>query len=67
MPRGEAMEAARELAAVGSRSVRPAGSTWPGARRLALTMGPGHHVATVACDRMERYFSTDLFDDLRAP
>ena len=36
-----------------------------GARRLAAALGPGHHVATVACDRMERYFSTDLFDDLR--
>jgi hypothetical protein len=27
-------------------------------------MGPGALVATVACDRMERYFSTDLFADL---
>jgi cysteine synthase A len=34
------------------------------ARRLAQRLGPGHDVATVLCDRMERYFSTDLFRDL---
>ena len=41
----------------------------PGRRpaRWPLALGPGHHVATVACDRMERYFSTDLFDDLGLP
>ena len=37
-----------------------------GARRLlARRLGPGHHLATVLCDRMERYFSTDLFEDPR--
>ena len=35
-----------------------------GARSLAKDRGPGHHVATVLCDRMERSFSTALFDDL---
>jgi cysteine synthase A len=28
-------------------------------------LAPGNHVATVFCDRMERYFSTDLFADVR--
>jgi hypothetical protein len=28
-------------------------------------LGRGAVVATVLCDRMERYFSTDLFDDVR--
>jgi cysteine synthase A len=66
VPRAEAMEAARELARRGFPVGPSSGLNLAGARRLALTMGPGHHVATVACDRMERYFSTDLFDDLRA-
>ena len=65
VPRAEAMEAARELARRGFPVGPSSGLNLAGARRLALTLGPGHHVATVACDRMERYFSTDLFDDLR--
>jgi cysteine synthase len=65
VPRGEAMDAARELAARGFPVGPSSGLNLAGARRLALELGPGHHVATVACDRMERYFSTDLFDDLR--
>jgi cysteine synthase A len=47
-----------------SRSARPAASTWPGPGPCPRAR-PGPPVATVACDRMERYFSTDLFDDLR--
>jgi cysteine synthase A len=31
---------------------------------LARKLGPGHDIATVLCDRMERYFSTDMFRDL---
>jgi cysteine synthase len=65
VPRAEAMDAARELAARGFPVGPSSGLNLAGARRLALELGPGHHVATVACDRMERYFSTDLFDDLR--
>jgi cysteine synthase A len=65
--RAEAMEAARELAGRGFPVGPSSGLNLAGARRLALTLGPGRHVATVACDRMERYFSTDLFDDLRTP
>jgi cysteine synthase A len=31
---------------------------------MARRLGPGHTIATVLSDRMERYFSTHLFDDL---
>lgn len=65
VPRDEAMDAARELARRGFPVGPSSGLNLAGARRLARELGPGHHVATVACDRMERYFSTDLFDDLR--
>jgi len=65
VPRAEAMDAARELARRGFAVGPSSGLNLAGARRLALELGPGHHVATVCCDRMERYFSTDLFDDLR--
>jgi cysteine synthase A len=65
VPRGEAMDAARELAGRGLPVGPSSGLNLAGARRRARVLGPGHHVATVCCDRMERYFSTDLFDDLR--
>jgi cysteine synthase A len=65
VPRSEAMAGARELARRGFPAGPSSGLNLAGARRLALELGPGHHVATVACDRMERYFSTDLFDDVR--
>ncbi len=65
VPRSEAMDAARELARRGFPVGPSSGLNLAGARALARELGPGHHVATVACDRMERYFSTDLFDDLR--
>lgn len=63
--RTEAMDAARELAGRGFPVGPSSGLNLAGTRRLAAELGPGHHVATVCCDRMERYFSTDLFDDLR--
>jgi cysteine synthase A len=65
VPRPEAMDAARELARQGFPVGPSSGLNLAGARALARELGPGHHIATVACDRMERYFSTDLFDDLR--
>jgi cysteine synthase len=65
VPRAEAMDAARELARRGFPVGPSSGLNLAGARALARGLGPGHHIATVACDRMERYFSTDLFDDLR--
>jgi cysteine synthase len=36
------------------------------ARQLAARLGPGHDVGTVLPDRMERYFSTALLDDVVA-
>lgn len=65
VPRAEAMDAARELARRGFPVGPSSGLNLAGARRLAARLGPASHVATVCCDRMERYFSTDLFDDLR--
>jgi cysteine synthase A len=65
VPRDEAMDATRELARRGFPVGPSSGLNLAGARTLARELGPGHHVATVLCDRMERYFSTDLFDDLR--
>ena len=60
----EALRVARELCRHGFPVGLSSGLNLAGARALAKAMGPGHHVATVLCDRMERYFSTGLFDDL---
>ena len=60
-----AVQTARELCALGLPVGPSSGLNVAGARELARRLGPGHHVATVLCDRMERYFSTALFDDLR--
>ena len=59
-----ALDATRELCALGFPVGLSSGLNLVGARLLAKALGPGHHVATVLCDRMERYFSTGLFDDL---
>ena len=61
-----AMDAARELCGLGFPVGISSGLNLAGARLLAGTLGPGHHVGTVLCDRMERYFSAGLFDDLPA-
>jgi cysteine synthase A len=66
IPDTECILAARELCARGFAVGPSSGLNFAGAKRVALGLGPGHHVATVLCDRMERYFSTDLFGDLRA-
>ncbi|MBW3668836.1 MAG: cysteine synthase family protein, partial [Actinobacteria bacterium] len=60
-----AVQTARELCALGLPVGPSSGLNVAGARELARRLGSGHHVATVLCDRMERYFSTALFDDLR--
>lgn len=60
----DALTAAKELCRAGFGVGISSGLNLAGARRLASMLGPGHHVATVLCDRMERYFSTGLFDDL---
>lgn len=60
----EAITAARELCARGFPVGPSSGLNYAGARQLALRLGPGKNIATVLCDRMERYFTTDLFRDL---
>ena len=62
----DAVHTARELCARGLGVGPSSGLNVAGARALARRLGPGHNVATVLCDRMERYFSTSLFDDLRS-
>lgn len=60
-----ALAATRELIAQGYPVGLSSGLNFRGAQQLAAMLGPGKHVGTVFCDRMERYFSTDLFSDLR--
>jgi cysteine synthase A len=62
----DALAAARELCGRGFPVGLSSGLNLAGARVLAARLGPGHHVGTVLCDRMERYFSAGLFDDLPA-
>jgi cysteine synthase len=65
VPDLEAIRAARELCARGFPVGPSSGLNFAGARLLARRLGPGHDIATVLSDRMERYFSTELFGDLR--
>jgi cysteine synthase A len=64
VPDAAAIAAARELSARGFPVGPSSGLNYAAARRLAVELGPGAHVATVFCDRMERYFSAGLFEDL---
>ena len=64
VPEAEAMATAREFGRRGLGIGPSSGLNIAAARRLAASLGPGHHVATVLPDRMERYFSTALFDDV---
>jgi cysteine synthase A len=66
VPEPEAMATAREFGCRGMGIGPSSGLNIAAARRLAARLGPGHHVGTVLPDRMERYFSTALFDDLSA-
>ncbi len=66
VPEPEAMATAREFARRGLAIGPSSGLNIAAARRLATRLGPGHHVGTILPDRMERYFSTALFDDLAA-
>lgn len=61
----DALAATRELIAKGFPVGLSSGLNYRGAQQLALMLGPGRNVATIFCDRMERYFSTELFSDLR--
>jgi cysteine synthase A len=60
----DAIDVARELCARGFPVGPSSGLNFAAARRLARELGPGAHIATVFCDRLERYFSTELFEDL---
>jgi cysteine synthase A len=62
--REDALTTTRELCARGFPVGPSSGLNVAGARMLARRLGPGARVGTVLCDRMERYFSTDLFDDV---
>src|SRR6478735_12276234 len=66
VPEPEAMATAREFGRLGLGIGPSSGLNIAAARRLAADLGPGHAVATVLPDRMERYFSTALFDDVAA-
>jgi cysteine synthase len=66
VPEPEAMTTAREFARRGLAIGPSSGLNIAAARRLAERLGPGHHVGTILPDRMERYFSTALFDDVAA-
>lgn len=60
----DAIAAARELCSRGISVGPSSGLNLAAARVMARRLGPGKTIATVLCDRMERYFSTDLFDDV---
>lgn len=60
----KAIESARALCRRGFSVGPSSGLNFAAATELALELGPGHTVATVACDRMERYFSTSMFGDI---
>jgi cysteine synthase A len=66
IPESEAIATAREFGRRGLAIGPSSGLNISAARRLATRLGPGHHVATILPDRMERYFSTTLFDDVTA-
>ena len=66
VPEWEALATAREFGRRGLGIGPSSGLNIAAARRLAARLGPGHQVATVLPDRMERYFSTALFDDVAA-
>lgn len=59
----EAISAARGLCRRGFPIGPSSGLNYAAARKLARELGPGKNIATVLSDRMERYFTTDLFRD----
>ena len=66
VPEPEALATAREFGRRGLSIGPSSGLNIAAARRLASRLGPRHHVGTILPDRMERYFSTALFDDVTA-
>jgi len=57
----EAITVTRRLIAMGFPVGPSAGLNYVAARRAAEMLGPGARIVTVFPDRMERYFSTELF------
>jgi cysteine synthase len=66
VPEPEALATTREFGRRGLGIGPSSGLNIAAARRLAARLGPGHHVGTILPDRMERYFSTELFEDVAA-
>ena len=60
----DALCATKELCRRGLPVGPSSGLNLAAARVMAKRLGPGKTVATVLSDRMERYFSTDLFSDV---
>lgn len=58
----DAIETARRLIRMGFPVGPSSGLNYAGAVAAARRLGPEAIVVTVFCDRMERYFSTELFD-----
>jgi cysteine synthase A len=57
----EAVETTRQLIHLGFPVGPSSGLNYAAAARVARRMGASAQVVTVFCDRMERYFSTELF------
>ena len=61
----EAIATARKLIAMGLPVGPSSGLNVAAARRVAKKLGTQGTVITVLCDRMDRYYTTEIFDDLR--
>ena len=66
MPDDEALEVARRLIRKGFPVGPSSGLNFRAALMAAERLGPDAHIVTVFPDRMERYFSTELFANERA-
>ncbi|HVW87445.1 MAG TPA: cysteine synthase family protein [Bryobacteraceae bacterium] len=62
----EAIAATRRIIASGYPVGPSSGLNYYAAAEMARRLGPGANVVTVFPDRMERYFSTELFREMRA-
>ena len=67
VPLRQVRETTRELCRRGFPAGLSSGLNVAAARILARRLGPGRNIATILCDRSDRYLSTPLFDDLRLP
>jgi cysteine synthase A len=63
VPDDEALETTRRLIRKGYPVGPSSGLNYRAAQMAALRLGPDAHIVTVFPDRMERYFSTELFGD----